>query len=189
LVQALAQTRRWRQAGLLLHIGVNVAMDNLARLDFAEFVFDELDRQGVPPDALVLEVTESQLAADRRTPMDVLTRLRLRGVGLSIDDFGTGYSSLAQFRDLPFGELKIDRSFVHGSHDQATQRAIFATSLDLSHRLGLTAVAEGVEDRADWDAVRAAGCDLAQGYFIARPMPAEHLPQWAAAWRARFQDL
>jgi hypothetical protein len=101
--QALAQTRRWRDSGLALHVGLNVAMDNLSRLDFAEFAFDELARQGVPAGALVLEVTESQLAGDRRTAMDVLTRLRLRNVGPSIDDFGTGYSSLAQFREMPFG--------------------------------------------------------------------------------------
>jgi EAL domain-containing protein (putative c-di-GMP-specific phosphodiesterase class I) len=85
--------------------------------------------------------------------------------------------------------LKIDCSFVHGACYHTTQRAIFASSLDLSHRLGTTAVAEGVEDRADWNFVRAAGCDLAQGCFIARPMPAEQLPLWAASWRARLETL
>ncbi|MDP1899901.1 MAG: EAL domain-containing protein [Rubrivivax sp.] len=189
LSQALAQARRWRDSGLALRVAVNTSMDNLERLDFSEFVLAETARHGVPTTDLVLELTESRLMHDARTPMDVLTRLRLKHVGLSIDDFGTGHSSLAQLRDLPFNELKIDRGFVHGSREQATQRAIFSASLEMAHQLGLVAVAEGVEDRADWDFVRAAGCDVAQGYFVARPMPAEALPEWAAQWRQRFAAL
>ena len=186
---ALAQARRWRAAGLSLRIAVNVSMDNLKRLDFTDFIFDELARYGVPPTDLLLEVTESRLMHDARVPLDIMTRLRLKRVGLSIDDFGTGHSSLAQLRDIPFDELKVDRGFVHGSGAHATQRAIVTASLEMAHLLDMTAVAEGVEDRADWDFVRAAGCDLAQGYFIARPMPPEALPAWAAAWRERFEAL
>ncbi len=189
LSQALAQARRWRDAGLVLRVAVNISMNSLERLDFPEFVLEEAARHGVPPSDVLLEVTESRLLRDLRSPMDILTRLRLKNIGLSIDDFGTGHSSLAQLRDIPFDELKIDRGFVHGSGEHATQRAIFAASLDMAHQLGMTAVAEGVEDRADWDFVRAAGCDVAQGFFIAKPMPANALPQWAVQWRQRFEAL
>ncbi|HEX7437635.1 MAG TPA: EAL domain-containing protein [Caldimonas sp.] len=189
LTMALAQLRRWHDSGLALRMAVNISMNNLARLDFAEFVFDELARHCVPPTALVLEVTESQLASDVRAQMDILTRMRLRQVGLSIDDFGTGHSSLAQLRDMPFDELKIDRGFVHGGGSNPTQSAIFGASLALAHQIGMKVVAEGVEDRADWEFVRAAGCDIAQGYFVARPMPADELLDWAARWQRRFEVM
>ena len=189
LSQALAQARRWRDAGMGLRVAVNVSMDNLARLDFPEFVLREAAHHGVSPSDLMLEVTESRLMRDLRAPMDILTRLRLKRFGLSIDDFGTGHSSLAQLRDMPFDELKIDRGFVHGNREQATQRAIFTASLELAHQLDMTAVAEGVETRSDWDFVRAAGCDIAQGYFIGRPMPAEALPDWIRQWYKRCETL
>jgi EAL domain-containing protein (putative c-di-GMP-specific phosphodiesterase class I) len=189
LSQAMGQARRWREAGMGLRVAVNVSMDNLARLDFPEFVLREAVHHGVPLTDLMLEVTESRLMRDARVPMDILTRLRLKHIGLSIDDFGTGHSSLAQLRDIPFDELKIDRGFVHGNRDQPTQRAIFAASLEMAHQLDMTAVAEGVEDRADWDFARAAGCDIAQGYFIGRPMPAEALPDWIRLWRKRSETL
>ncbi|WP_310460852.1 EAL domain-containing protein [Sphaerotilus sp.] len=189
LSQALAQARRWRAAGMALRVAVNVSMDNLARLDFPEFVLREATHHGVPLADLMLEVTESRLTRDARVPMDILTRLRLKHIGLSIDDFGTGHSSLAQLRDIPFDELKIDRGFVHGNRDHATQRAIFTASLEMAHQLDMTAVAEGVEDRADWDFVRAAGCDIAQGFFIGRPMPAEALPEWIRLWYKRCETL
>jgi EAL domain-containing protein (putative c-di-GMP-specific phosphodiesterase class I) len=189
LSQALAQARRWRAAGMALRVAVNVSMDNLARLDFPEFVLREATHHGVPLADLMLEVTESRLTRDARVPMDILTRLRLKHIGLSIDDFGTGHSSLAQLRDIPFDELKIDRGFVHGNREHATQRAIFTASLEMAHQLDMTAVAEGVEDRADWDFVRAAGCDIAQGFFIGRPMPAEALPEWSRLWYKRCETL
>ena len=186
---AVMQMQRWRQAGRAVKVAVNVSMDNLARLDFPERVLEAAARGGVTPTDLMLEVTETRLMRDARAALDILTRLRLKQIRLSIDDFGTGHSSLAQLRDIPFDELKIDRGFVHGSREQPTQRAIFRASVDMAHELGMAAVAEGVEDQADWDFVRAAGCDVAQGYFIGRPMPAAELPDWAAAWRARFESI
>jgi len=186
---AVMQMQRWRQAGRAVKVAVNVSMDNLARLDFPERVLEAAARGGVTPTDLMLEVTETRLMRDARAALDILTRLRLKQIRLSIDDFGTGHSSLAQLRDIPFDELKIDRGFVHGSREQPTQRAIFRASVDMAHELGMAAVAEGVEDQADWDFVHAAGCDVAQGYFIGRPMPAAELPDWAAAWRARFESI
>ena len=110
--------------------------------------------------------------------------LRLKRFRLSIDDFGTGHSSLAQLRDIPFDELKIDRSFVHGAVRDPTTLAMYTASLGLGKELSMEVVAEGVEDADDWDLVRGTGCDLAQGYFIAPAMPAEELPGWIEKWGA-----
>jgi EAL domain-containing protein (putative c-di-GMP-specific phosphodiesterase class I)/CheY-like chemotaxis protein len=185
LTKALEQTQRWRDAGMALRVAVNVSMDNLTRLDFADVVLNQVERLGMAPQDLILEVTESHLMLDIRVPLDILTRLRLKHISLSIDDFGTGYSSLSQLRDLPFNELKIDRNFVHGAHHDPIKHAIVSASLNMARELGMKTVAEGVEDRADWDFLQRAGCDLAQGYFIAKAMSAESLPGWLADWERR----
>jgi EAL domain-containing protein (putative c-di-GMP-specific phosphodiesterase class I) len=138
---------------------------------------------------MILEVTESRLMHDQRIPLEILTRLHLKRFHLSIDDFGTGNSSLSQLRDIPFDELKIDKTFVHGAWANPTQRAIFDASVGLARQLKMESVAEGVEDRPDWDFLRQRGCDLAQGYFIAKPMPAQDLPAWLAAWDLRRSSL
>ncbi|MHB1591928.1 MAG: EAL domain-containing protein, partial [Sulfuricella sp.] len=182
---ALAQARIWQDAGLTLRVAVNLSMDNLTSLNFLDYVAEITAKAGVPPQEVVLEVTESRLMHDQRVPLEILTRLHLKRFRLSIDDFGTGNSSLTQLRDIPFGELKIDQSFVHGAWANDTQRAMFDASLGLAKQLGMEAVAEGVEDQADWDFVLQQGCDLAQGYFIAKPMSAEYLPTWLADWEAR----
>jgi EAL domain-containing protein (putative c-di-GMP-specific phosphodiesterase class I) len=186
LGQALAQAKRWRDAGRPLRVAVNISMDNLSEVDFAQFVVNELKHHEVPANQLVLEVTESRLSRDEAAPLATLTRLRMHRVGLSIDDFGTGHSLLAQLRDLPFDELKIDRGFVHGSSEHLTQRAIFIASLLMAQQLGMSAVAEGVEERVDWEFVRAAGCDMAQGFYIGHPIAAEAIDAWRDEWRQRF---
>ena len=185
LVQALRDAAAWSQRDLSLKVAVNVSVDNLTTLEFPEMVTAHARSAGVAAQSVVLEVTESRLMQDLRTPLDILTRLRLRRFHLSIDDFGTGHSSLAQLRDAPFNELKIDRGFVHGAHSNGTNRAIFMASLHLAKELGMEVVAEGVEDQADWDFLKETGCDLAQGYFIARPMPASKLVLWMDAWKER----
>ncbi|MDP4029869.1 MAG: EAL domain-containing response regulator [Gallionella sp.] len=182
LAEALAQAKLWQDAGLMLQVAVNLSMDNLSSLDFLEVVAVLAAKAGVPPQMMELEVTESRLMQDLRIPLEILTRLRLKRFRLSIDDFGIGNSSLAQLRDLPFDELKIDQSFVHGAWENEKLRAMFDHSLGLAKQLGMEVVAEGVEDQADWDFVRKSGCDIAQGYFIARPMPAADLPGWMQSW-------
>jgi EAL domain-containing protein (putative c-di-GMP-specific phosphodiesterase class I)/DNA-binding NarL/FixJ family response regulator len=186
---ALQQARDWQDAGLPLQVSVNVSMDNLTDHGFPAFVADEVARAGVPPSRLTLEVTESRLMKDPLVTLDILTRMRLKRIGLSIDDFGTGHSSLSQLRDIPFDELKIDRSFVHGAARREAQRTILRSSIDMARQLGLKTVAEGVEDLEDWTYLRSTGCDLAQGYFIARPMPAEAIAAWIAEWELRFPSL
>ncbi len=189
LTNALKQARAWQDAGLHLNVAVNVSMDNLGSLDFPDFVARAAAMAGVPTTSLVLEVTESRLMKNPLDALDIFTRLRLKHVGLSIDDFGTGHSSLAQLRDIPFDELKVDRGFVHGAWRDPSIRAIFEASLGMARQLGLKTVAEGVEDRDDWDFLRASGCDMAQGYFIAKPMPAEQLAGWIAEWEVRYREL
>ena len=190
IVSALAQASAWKAtSGLALHTTINVSMDDIGSLDFADYVATQAAMVGVSPHQVTLEVTESQLIRDRRVAFDVLTRLRLKRFRISIDDFGTGHASLAQLRDIPFDELKVDRGFVHGAWSDRTQRAIFNMSVILARQLKMGIVAEGVEDRADWDFVRRSGCDMAQGYFIAKPMPAEDLRDWIKDWEVRALEL
>ncbi|WP_295408651.1 EAL domain-containing response regulator [uncultured Thiocystis sp.] len=186
---ALEQTRRWRDGGLALRVAVNISMDNLARLDFADFVLREVVRADLTARDLILEVTESRLMLDIRTSLDILARLRLKGISLAIDDFGTGHSSLAQLCAIPFDELKIDRSFVHGAHRNPTKRVMVNASISVAQQLNMKTTGEGVEDYADWNLLRRQGCNLAQGYFIARPMPAEELPGWLADWNRQRLEL
>ena len=189
LETALGDLRGWRTTGLLLQMAVNISMENLARLDFPEFLIETLARFAIPPEALMLEVTESRLMTDPRAALDILTRLRLKRISLSIDDFGTGHSSLKQLHDMPFDELKLDRSFVgEATHAQAS-RAIVQGALAMTSLLKIRSVAEGVETRTHWDLLRQLGCNSAQGYFIARPMPATQLRQWQSDWESRRQSL
>jgi len=115
---------------------------------------------------------------DPITLLDIGVRLRLKRIGLAIDDFGTGYSSLAQLRDVPFDELKIDRGFVHGASRDSDLRALLESNLVLARRLGIRVVAEGVECPDDYELLRQLGCDVAQGYLIAKPMPADEVTGW-----------
>lgn len=186
---ALHQARRWQDAGLELHVAVNISMANLASLEFPDIIVNTAAEAGVDLRRLILEVTESRLMNNPVASLDILSRLRLKHISLSIDDFGTGHSSLSQLRDIPFDELKVDQGFVHGACRDASRRAIFEASLGMAQKLGMKTVAEGVEDRDDWDFLRTVGCDLAQGYFIAKPMLAENLMSWIIEWEARIDDL
>lgn len=187
LTQAIVQAGKWHQEGLTLRVSINVTMDNLASLDFQDKVFNLVNENNLPPQKIVIEITESQvMGPDARIPLEILTRLRLKRFHLSIDDFGTGHSSLAQLRDIPFNELKIDQGFVHRAWEDDTLRAIYDASLAMGKQLGMDIVAEGVEDRNDWELLRETGCDMAQGNFISTPFPAEELPRWMAEWKNRL---
>ena len=185
LARALAEVRRWSDRALPLQVAVNVSTLSLTDQQFPDRVLLALQTAGVLAPRLVLEITESQLLQQPVRTLDVLTRLRLKRVGLSIDDFGTGHSSLTQLHDLPFGELKLDRSFVTGAHANPSLQAIVGPTLDMARQLGLHTVAEGVETLEDWRWLQASGCDAAQGWFVGRPMPAERLLGWLAEWETR----
>jgi EAL domain-containing protein (putative c-di-GMP-specific phosphodiesterase class I) len=164
-------------------------MSDLDRLDFFDLVLAEASTNGLPPASISLELTETGLASGTRATMEIISRLRLKRVTMSIDDFGTGQTSLAQLRDQPFNQLKIDGSFVRGASTNATQDVILASSIKMARHLGMKTVGEGVDDRADWEWLRRSGCDLAQGHFIARPMPAAELMNWTVEWEKRRREL
>jgi EAL domain-containing protein (putative c-di-GMP-specific phosphodiesterase class I) len=126
----------------------------------------------------VLEITESQIMADIVKPLEVLSRLRLKGVGLSIDDYGTGASSMQQLKRIPFTELKIDREFVTGAPEDKAARTMLASSIRLGKDLGLAIVAEGVETESEWQLVVSGGVDAVQGFFVAEPMSATEMEGW-----------
>ncbi|TQN44219.1 diguanylate cyclase (GGDEF)-like protein [Blastococcus colisei] len=180
---ALAQCARWQAEGRTLQVAVNVSARNLLDDGFVDDVLELLVRRGVPAACLELEVTESAIMADPARAQQILGRLADAGITLSIDDFGAGYTSLAHLKDLPIHQLKIDRSFVASMTTDRSDALIVRAVVELGHNLGLTTVAEGVEDEATWQRLRAAGCDLAQGYHLARPMPASELEGWYDATR------
>ena len=161
----------------------NFSAHTLTRLELPEFLSETRNNTGLPPEKLIVEITESALNQDAKISLNIMTRLRLKGFGLSIDDFGTGFSSLDQLKKIPFTELKIDQSFVHQSSKNQASLAILESSIQLAKKLDIFSVAEGVEDQADWDLIEKLGCDVAQGYLIAKPMPAKDLIPWAKAYR------
>ncbi|HEY8284572.1 MAG TPA: GGDEF domain-containing phosphodiesterase, partial [Chloroflexota bacterium] len=175
---ALRQCRAWRDEGLEIRVAVNLSARLLQDEHLIETVSDLLQAHGVPPNDLELEITESAVMADPARALGLLHRLHMMGVRLSIDDFGTGYSSLAYLNRLPVDEVKIDKSFILGlrTDDAAT---ITRSIIDLGHNLGLVVVAEGVEDQVAYERLGGMGCDLAQGYYLSRPIPAADLTAWA----------
>jgi diguanylate cyclase (GGDEF)-like protein/PAS domain S-box-containing protein len=172
---ALAQTRRWADDGLAVPVAVNLSARSLQRADLPDRVLDRLAAHGLPGSMLRLEVTESALLADPTRARTALTRLHDAGVGISIDDFGTGYASMGYLRALPVDELKIDRSFVAELVTSPDDAALVRSVMGLAHGLGLTVVAEGVEDAATVTALELLDCHAAQGYLFARPQPAEEM--------------
>ncbi|MFI1994551.1 putative bifunctional diguanylate cyclase/phosphodiesterase [Actinoplanes sp. NPDC020271] len=182
---AVQQAKAWQQAGRPIPVAVNLSTRCLQDPGFAGQVLGLLDQAGLPAELLELEITESMVMSDPERALTVLQALRAGGIRLSIDDFGTGHSSMAYLRRLPVDELKIDRSFVQemtGSHGDSM---LVRTAISLGHNLGLSVVAEGIEDQQTADALRELGCDVAQGYHFARPMPAADLDRWTAEYHGQ----
>lgn len=186
---ALTDLRRFTEIGLGFRMSINVSMDNLIDLAFPDRLVALATEVGASLGSVAIEITESRLIHDAAATLDILARLRLKHVRLSIDDFGTGHSSLAQLRDIPFDELKIDKGFVQGAADSPTNRAIVEASLGMAHRLDVETVAEGVETKEDWEYLRASHCDVVQGYFVGKPMPADELESFVSSWHARSKAL
>jgi diguanylate cyclase (GGDEF)-like protein/PAS domain S-box-containing protein len=181
LDEALRQMRAWQDAGRELTVSVNLATRNLLDVAFPDDVQAALERWGVEPARLELEITESTMLDDPFRTKLVLDKLFAMGIRLSIDDFGTGYSSLAYLRQLPVSEIKIDRSFVLNMDSNADDAVIVRSTIDLGRNLGLRVVAEGVETQEAWQQLEELGCELAQGYFLSRPVPADQLEDWLGA--------
>lgn len=187
--RALAQLAQWRTRGLVLSLAVNLSPRLLALPDLVETVGLLLARHGLPAGQLVLEITESAVVGHDAATLAKLARLRMRGVGLSIDDYGTGFSSMQQLARIPFTELKIDRSFVHGAHRQPHLRVMLQSALEMAARLGIASVAEGIETIEDWRLLQAFGCTTGQGFLVARPMPGDALPAWLRGHETRLPAL
>jgi EAL domain-containing protein (putative c-di-GMP-specific phosphodiesterase class I) len=177
---ALRQLRSWEAAGLHLDVAVNVSPADLADPGFADAVTVMLAETGADATRLVLEVTESAAMKDLPKTLRVMEQLRVLGIRFSIDDFGTGYSSLAHLKRLPVNEIKIDRSFVQELETRQTDDVIVRSTINLGHALNLKVVAEGVEVPYSWDLLERLGCDLVQGYFVAKPMPAAEFTAWVS---------
>ena len=169
---------RWHAEGIAVTVSVNLSLTSLGDVQLADRVLAIVRDQGLPPQQMVLEVTESAATTETAHALENLGRLRMRGFGLSIDDYGTGHSSMQQLSRIAFTELKIDRSFVADSAVDESARVILASSLDMARQLGIDAVAEGVETPADWLLLKALGCDMAQGYLVGRPMEADRFAGW-----------
>jgi len=187
--QALDDLSELQRSAGPISVAVNVSARNLGRRGLSELVQRELARTGLPAGQLVIEVTETTLLADPTSAARVLSELRAIGVRVSIDDFGSGQTSLGYISTLPIDELKIDRSFITDLQDSPTNAAIVRSIVDLGHNLGLHVVAEGIEGDDCFAAVRATGCELAQGFLIARPMDLAATAEWLTVHRAAAHRL
>ncbi|MFL6697761.1 MAG: EAL domain-containing protein [Vitreoscilla sp.] len=185
--QSLRWLREWLRAMPALTLSLNLSADDLADQDFVDRLVALVQRHEIAPSSLIWEVTETMLMGS--SSLANLARLGLRGFGLAMDDYGIGYSSMQTLSRSPFTELKIDRIFVDGASERVNRRAMLDSSLDLGRRLGISTVAEGVETVADWDLLRELGCDIAQGYLLARPMPPGELLGWTRTNRQRLRGL
>ncbi len=180
--KAFKHACEWRDLGIPLKVAINISGASLADLSLPDQLCETAHKFEMSPDNIVVEITESWVAKNPIDALDILTRLRMKGFNLSIDDFGTGYSTMLKLKQIPFSELKLDQSIIRGAANDEDSRHIVETSIELGHRLGLHLVAEGVERQDDWDLISDLGCNECQGYFIARPMTADDLPDWHNRW-------
>ena len=185
--QSLDMLQEWSRSLPHLTMSINLSADDLADQRFADELVIMVRERGLEPSHVIWEVTETMIM--KSTAMANLARLGLKGFGLSMDDYGIGYSSMQTLARSPFTELKIDRIFVDGASQRSNRHAILVSSVDMGKRLNIATVAEGVEQVEDWKLLRGMDCDTAQGYLIARPMPAEELLAWVKSNRSRLKDL
>lgn len=180
---AIQQAAKWHMQGEVLTVSVNITASSLLELGLPDWLAEACARQSLPSERLVLEVTETEAMRDVTRTMDVLLRLRIRNIGVSIDDFGTGHSSLRELQRMPFNEIKIDKSFVIDMVSNKDCAVIVNSIIDLGHNLGLKVIAEGVEDSRSWNLLASKNCDYAQGFYMAKPMPASEFNRWLTSWR------
>ena len=185
LRRAIEQSAAWRAEGLAVPVAVNISPRSLLDRDLPATVLRYLDEASLPAHLLELEITETAIMTDPSRAADVLRHLAALGLRVSIDDFGVGYTSLAYLKTLPVHALKIDQCFVAGMLHSDADLAIAETIINLGHKLGLEVLAEGIEDHLVLNRLTKLGCDSGQGYFIGRPMPADQLAGWQAAWMDR----
>ncbi|MBI1195107.1 MAG: EAL domain-containing protein [Gammaproteobacteria bacterium] len=188
LETAIVQAAQWQQDGHRLSVSVNLSTRNLVDPDLPDMIHQQIERHELDPALLTLEITESAIMYRPEFAMEALNKLNAMGVKLSIDDFGTGYSSLSYLRRLPVHELKIDRSFVANIYENDSDAMIVSSTIELAHNLGMSVVAEGIEEAETLDLLGSFRCDFAQGYYISRPTPAEELADLLNASSAALRD-
>ncbi len=189
LQTACRQARAWELAGHPLRVGINLSPSQLQAGDLANSVADILAATGVTPQLIELEVTEDILLTDEQRVLDLFQRIQRLGVHLVFDDFGTGYASLSYLKKFPLDGLKIDRSFVHEVLTDLDDAAIVSSTIGLSKQLGLSVIAEGIENRATADLLVTMGCEEGQGYYFGKPMPAAALEQQLFAASRTLQKV
>ena len=183
----LRQWLKWADEGRDTNIAFNISALSLQHLDFPDLVERMCRALEVPPDRLVLELTEGATQPLVKL-MDTLTRFRIKGIGLALDDFGTGFSSMMQLRQLPFTEVKIDRFFVSDMTTSNDSLLIVKTTIELAHGLGLCATAEGIETPEQARLLKELGCDVGQGFWIAEPLEPEALDAWEEDFAGRWEQ-
>ncbi|MEQ8232984.1 MAG: EAL domain-containing response regulator [Gammaproteobacteria bacterium] len=181
LALAARDCARWRSTGHDLTVAVNISLASLGNPAFADAVTRIVRENGLEPHCMSLEITETAAMAELAPALENLARLRMRGFGLSVDDYGTGFSNLRQLTRVPFTELKIAGNFVTDAAERPTHRAILKSSIEMTHSLGMTCVAEGVESAAVLELLDALACDQVQGYHIAAAMPPADFGSWLEA--------
>lgn len=181
ITMAIQQLLLWNQQGFAPRISVNLSGRSFSNSAFTQDVMKLLTQAAIAPSDLIFEVTETQVIGNIGEALAFLSRLRLHGFGLSIDDYGTGYSSVKQLSQIPFTELKMDRSLIDGVASKSHLQVIFESTLSMCNKLGIDLVAEGIEKSKDWDYLRGAGCHVAQGYYISPPMPSQEVVNWVHA--------
>jgi EAL domain-containing protein (putative c-di-GMP-specific phosphodiesterase class I) len=185
---AIAQTAAWHARGMHFSVSVNLPATMVNDMSLPDRVAGFLGDRGFPSGKLMLEVTETGAMVNSTTTIESLTRLRVKGIGLSIDDFGTGYSSLVELYRMPFSELKIDKSFVLDCDHDPEARTIVEAIVSLAHNLHLSVCAEGVETEQSLRLLRELGCEKAQGYYISRPLSGAALTDFADAFPGCQED-
>jgi EAL domain-containing protein (putative c-di-GMP-specific phosphodiesterase class I) len=182
LETALVSCAAWRRDGHELSIAVNLSPQSLADPTLTDEVAALLVKTGLPATALTLEITENGVMDDPTRSLATLKSLHALGITLSIDDFGTGHSSLGRVAELPIQEIKIDKSFVRGLITNRSKMAVTDAAIQLGHTLNLKVVAEGVEERDEYDYLVSQGCDVVQGYYTSRPLPGDRFTAWLGTY-------
>ena len=181
VADAVRKCVEWRKAGIPAAVSVNLSVESLSDVALADRMAALVAERSLEPAHVTFEVTESAAVREEGPALENLSRLRMRGFGLSIDDYGTGYSSMERLARIPFTELKIDQGFVRKATTEASSRAIVESSLELAKKLGIVAVAEGVDSLPQWSLLLALGCELAQGHYISAPLSETEFRRWARA--------
>jgi EAL domain-containing protein (putative c-di-GMP-specific phosphodiesterase class I) len=183
--QAFAQVAHWNRAGLHLSLAVNLSPTLLKRTAIINEISALALQNQLRPEQVTFELTEGSLVTGLGEALGSLTRLRIKGFGLSIDDYGTGFSTMHQLAHLPFTELKVDRSFVRGAHKRHNLRVILQSALNMAHRLNLISVAEGIETIDDWRLLQEMGCVVGQGWFFSKAMTPDEIAPWIRSHQRR----